>query len=169
MCLLQQGLSDAIKISYKWWNKTEKNMQAWVNQEIRKLQKIDIFLLFQVLWCRRNTIVTIVSCWWSSFFYSHHGHWRFYQWCSQPKTLGEKCLTSGKQHHFCLGRRFSKHKITRSAKIWSAWTPWLPWLHLWVLHCLFFMRSLHTQLVFYIISRIYVYFSKSGISNTTRA
>jgi len=49
MCLLQQGLSDAIKISYKWWNKTEKNMQAWVNQEIRKLQKIDIFLLFQVL------------------------------------------------------------------------------------------------------------------------
>jgi len=138
-----------------------KIIQACGNQQIRKWQKIDIFLLFQVLWHRRNTIVTIVSYWWLSIFYSQHGHWRSCQWSSQPKTLGQqmfdfrqvanpklwgsKCLTSGKQQHFCLGHHFSKHKMTGYAKIWSVC---LPWLCLCVLHCLFFMRILHTQLFF---------------------
>ena len=66
-----------------------KNIQACNNQEIGKWHKIDIFLLFQVLWRRRNTIVTIVSCWWYQFLYFHHGHWRYWQWWSQPKPLGE--------------------------------------------------------------------------------
>jgi len=36
---------------------------------------------------------------------------------------GSKCLTSGKQQHFCLGRRFSKHKMTRYDKICNSWPP----------------------------------------------
>jgi len=43
------------------------------------------------------------------------------QWRSQPKIFwgkigGPQCLTSGEQQYFCLGRRFSKHKMTRYAK-----------------------------------------------------
>jgi len=64
---------------------------------------------------------------------------------ANPKLWGSKCLTSGKQQHFCLGHHFSKHKMTGYAKIWSVC---LPWLCLCVLHCLFFMRILHTQLFF---------------------
>jgi len=36
------------------------------------------------------------------------------QWRSQPKIFGgPKRLTLGEQQYFCLGRRFSKHKMTR--------------------------------------------------------
>jgi len=64
---------------------------------------------------------------------------------ANSKRWGSKCLTLGKQQHFCLGHHFSKHKSSRYAKIWGAW---FPWLHLWMLHCFFFMRILHTQLFF---------------------
>jgi len=36
---------------------------------------------------------------------------------ANPKLWGGKCLNLGKQQHFCLGRHFSKHKMTRYAKI----------------------------------------------------
>ena len=169
MCLLQRGLNDTIKISYKWWNKTEKNIQACVNQEIRKWQKIGIFLLFQVLWRRGNTIVTIVPRWWLSIFDCQHGHWRSCLWCSQPKTLGGQCLTLGKQQHFCLGRHFSKHKRTSYAKIWDAWPPGLPLATPMGSALLVFHENFAHSAIFYIISRIHVYFTKSGNSNTTRA
>ena len=125
-----------------------KNIQACVNQEIRKRQKIDIFLLFQVLWRRKNTIETILSCWWLSIFYCRHGHWRPCQWCIQPKSLGGKYLTLGKQQHFCLGRHSSKHKMTRYAKILAAWPPGLPLAAPMCPALLVFMRILHTQLFF---------------------
>jgi len=36
---------------------------------------------------------------------------------SEGKILGgAKCLILGEQQYFCLGRRFSKHKISRYAK-----------------------------------------------------
>jgi len=48
----------------------------------------------------------------------------FNHWCSQPKIwVGAKCLTLGEQQYFCLGRCFSKHKITRYAKYLGP--PWL--------------------------------------------
>jgi len=47
------------------------------------------------------------------------------QWCSQPKILrGAKCLTLGEKQYFCLGRRVSKHKMSRHAKIWGIMAPW---------------------------------------------
>jgi len=54
----------------------------------------------------------------------------FEQWRCQPKILRgqknffwEKCLTLSEQQHFCLGRRFSKHKMTKYVKNWGAWPP----------------------------------------------
>jgi len=35
---------------------------------------------------------------------------------ANPKLWGAKCWTLGKQQHFCLGRRLSKHKMTRYSK-----------------------------------------------------
>jgi len=36
------------------------------------------------------------------------------------------------QQHFCLGRRFSKHKLTRHAKNFGGRDPLAPsWLRLW--------------------------------------
>ena len=52
-------------------------------------------------------------------FYYDHGHWRS-PVVKPTQNFGGKCLTLGKQQHFCLGRRFSKHKMTRYAKILSA-------------------------------------------------
>jgi len=42
---------------------------------------------------------------------------------ANSKRWGSKCLTLGKQQHFCLGHHFSKHKSSRYAKIWGAWSP----------------------------------------------
>jgi len=39
---------------------------------------------------------------------------------ANPKLWGGQCLTLGKQQHFCLGCHFSKHKMTRYAKLWGA-------------------------------------------------
>jgi len=46
-----------------------------------------------------------------------------WQWRSQSKIFGgqtifggAKCLILGEQQYFCLGRRFSKHKMIRYAK-----------------------------------------------------
>jgi len=37
---------------------------------------------------------------------------------------GAKCLILGEQQYFCLGRRFSKHKMTRYAKNFGGeWPP----------------------------------------------
>jgi len=36
---------------------------------------------------------------------------------ASAKFFGPKCLTLCEQQYFCLVRRFSKHKITRYAKI----------------------------------------------------
>ena len=50
-----------------------------------------------------------------------------YQWLSPPKLLGRpECLTLGELQYFCLGRRFSKHKMARYAK--NVGRPCLPWL-----------------------------------------
>jgi len=35
---------------------------------------------------------------------------------ANPNFFGGKCLTLGEQQYFCLGGRFSKHKMTRYAK-----------------------------------------------------
>ena len=53
------------------------------------------------------------------------------KWHSQPKIFlgGQKCRESkmfdfGKEQYFCLGRRFSKQKITRYAKnLGELWPP----------------------------------------------
>jgi len=60
------------------------------------------------------------------------------QWDSQPKIWGGvKKLGGGKMFDFrratvfCLGRRFSEHKITIYAKIWETLALWAtPWLRL---------------------------------------
>jgi len=100
-----------------------------------------------------------------SIFYCQHGHWRSCQWCSQPKTLGGQCLTLGKKQHFCLGHLFSKQKMIRYAKIWGAWPLATPM----GLALLVFHENFAHSAIFYKISWIHVYFTKSGISNTTRA
>jgi len=82
---------------------------------------------------------------------------------------GGKCLTLGKQQHFCLGHRFSKHKMTRYAKIWGVWPPGLPLATPMGPALLAFHENFAHSAIFYIVSRIHVYFTKSGISNTTRA
>jgi len=38
-------------------------------------------------------------------------------------NFGGEMFDLGKQQRFCLGRRFSKHKITIHVKICSAWPP----------------------------------------------
>ena len=49
---------------------------------------------------------------------------------SQPWIcLGAICLTLGEQQYFRLGRRFSKHKMTRYAKNFLGGMA--PWLRLW--------------------------------------
>ena len=52
-------------------------------------------------------------------------------WRSQPKFFwGSKMFAFGGKRCFCLGRHFSKHKITKYAKnLWEG--PWPPWLCLW--------------------------------------
>ena len=43
---------------------------------------------------------------------------------ASPKFLGSKSLTLREQRYNCLGRRFSKHKMTRYAKnLGGAWPP----------------------------------------------
>jgi len=150
------------------WTRQKSNHPS-LRQPRNNDRKNDIFLLFQVLWCRRHTIVTIVSCRWLSIFYCQHGHWRSYQWFSKPKTLGGQCLTLGKQQHFCLGCHFSKHKMTRYAKLWGAWLPGLPLVTPTGPALLVFHVNCAHSVIFYRISQIHVYFTKSGISNTTRA
>jgi len=46
-------------------------------------------------------------------------------------VAGPECLTSGEQQQFCLGRRFSKHKMARYAKNSGGMDPL--WLRLWAL------------------------------------
>jgi len=64
MCLLQRGLSNAIKISYRWWNKSEKNIQACVNQEIRNDKNCHLFavasLVIQKNYNSNNCIVLMI-------------------------------------------------------------------------------------------------------------
>jgi len=44
----------------------------------------------------------------------------------EPKILGDpKFLILGKQQYFCLGRRFSKHKMTRYAKNLATLMEWV--------------------------------------------
>ena len=93
-------------------------------------------------------------------------------WSSEvlpTKTLGGKCLTLGKQQQFCLGRHFSMHKMTRYDKIWGAWPPGLSLATPMSPALLVFHDNFAHTAIFYIISRIHVYLTKSGISNTTRA
>lgn len=49
------------------------------------------------------------------------------QWRSQNKTLeGPNCLTLGEEQHFCLGRRFSKNKMTKySQNLERGMSAWL--------------------------------------------
>jgi len=118
------GCSEFLATLSKFRTSDRKNIQACVNQEIRKWQKIYIFLLFQALWRRRNTIVTIVSCWWLSIFLLSAWSLGVVPMVQPTQNLGgAKCSTLGKQQHFCLGRRLSKHEMTRYAKIWGAWPP----------------------------------------------
>jgi len=47
-----------------------------------------------------------------------------FQWRSKPKVYvrqKSKCLTLGEQQYFCLGRHFTKHKMTRYVKNFGAW------------------------------------------------
>jgi len=47
---------------------------------------------------------------------------KFFRW---PKDFGgPKCLTLGEQQCFCLGRRFSKNKMTTHAKNFGGMVPW---------------------------------------------
>ena len=39
------------------------------------------------------------------------------------KFWAPKCVTLGEQRYFCLGLRFSKHKMTRYVKNWRIWPP----------------------------------------------
>jgi len=53
------------------------------------------------------------------------GEWSCRQWRSQSKILeGLKCLTLGEQQYFCLGRRFSKYRMTGYGKNFEGtWPP----------------------------------------------
>jgi len=94
---------------------------------------------------------------------------------SPTQNFGGKCLTSGKHQHFCLGRRFSKQKMTRYSMLkfvahGHLGSPWLkfvahghlgsPWLRLWVLHCLFFMRILTLTHFLHDLMNIYLFHQK---------
>jgi len=49
------------------------------------------------------------------------------QWRSQLKILGAKMFNFRRTTLFCLGYRFTKHKMTIYAKnLWGAMTPWSP-------------------------------------------
>jgi len=42
---------------------------------------------------------------------------------ASPKFWKAKCLNLGEQHNFCLGRRFSKHNMTRYANNCGGHSP----------------------------------------------
>jgi len=46
-----------------------------------------------------------------------------HQWCSQPKSLGVKIFDFCVVTVFCLGYRFSKHKMTRDSEHLRAHDP----------------------------------------------
>jgi len=50
---------------------------------------------------------------------------------ASPKFLGSKSLTLREQRYNCLGRRFSKHKMTRYAKNLGGHGLLTPWVRPW--------------------------------------